>query len=283
MHAVTPKNGTGAFAATPAAGFTILELAVTLAIVAVLAVGVLVPFVAQLTQRKIADTERILEQAKETLMGFAAATGRLPCPAVADSDGFEKFSTTSTPAGNVSNGTCATFYGFLPAATLGFTPIDQQGYAIDGWGTRQNRIRYAVSSQTVNAITNPFTRSNGMRDATPALLAGATLLVVCSTGSGAVPGTPACSSLPNTLTVNAPAVIWSNGANAPTGGRGDEAENPHPNEVPGGGAPALGTADRIFVSRTIGNTPGSNEFDDIVTWLSVGNLVSRMILAGQLP
>ena len=26
-----------------------------------------------------------------------------------------------------------------------------------------------------------------------------------------------------------------------------------------------------------------NEFDDIVTWLAVGNLVSRMVLGGQLP
>src|SRR5688500_14016235 len=87
------------------AGFTILELALTLAIVAVLSVGVLVPFVTQVTQRKVSATERILEQAKETLMGFAAATGRLPCPALPDTDGFEKFSTTSTPVGSVANGT----------------------------------------------------------------------------------------------------------------------------------------------------------------------------------
>ena len=52
-------------------GFTILELAITLAIMAVLAVGILVPFVAQVSQRKVADTERILEQAKEALLGYA--------------------------------------------------------------------------------------------------------------------------------------------------------------------------------------------------------------------
>ena len=282
MQAVASQQASRRSEATRAAGFTILELAVTLAIVAALAIGVLVPFVAQVTQRKISDTERILEQAKETLMGFAAATGRLPCPALPDSDGFEKFSTTSSPVGSVSNGTCATFFGFLPAATLGFTPIDSQGYAIDGWGTAQNRIRYAMSNQTVNGITNPFTRTNGMRDATPAQLAGATLLVVCSTGAGAVPATPACASLSTTLAINAPAVIWSNGANAPTGGRStDEAQNPHSNSDTGSFT-QFGTADRIFVSRTMTTNPGS-EFDDIVTWLSIGNLVSRMVLAGQLP
>ena len=65
-----------------------------------------------------------------------------------------------------------------------------------------------------------------------------------------------------------------------TGGTSvDERQNPHPN---GAAVPPNGSADRIFVSRTTTNVPGS-EFDDIVTWLSVGNLVSRMVLGGQLP
>jgi prepilin-type N-terminal cleavage/methylation domain-containing protein len=282
MRAVASLHANRRFPPRRPAGFTILELAITLAIVAVLAVGVLVPFVAQVTQRKVAETERILEQARETLMGFAAATGRLPCPALPDTDGFEKFSTTSSPVGSVANGTCATFYGFLPAATLGFTPIDQQGYAIDAWGTAQNRIRYAVSNQTVNGVTNPFTRTNGMRDATSAQLANATLLVVCSDGTGAVPATPACPSAATTLTINAPAVIWSSGSNAATGGNStDEAQNPHANANTGS-FPPYGTADRIFVSRPLGSGT-SGDFDDIVTWLSIGNLVSRLVLAGQLP
>ena len=76
------------------------------------------------------------------------------------------------------------------------------------------------------------------------------------------------------LTSSAAAVIWSVGGNAVTGGASaDELENPNPNG---------GSADRIFVSRTWTDQPGS-EFDDIVTWLSVGNLVSRMVLGGQLP
>jgi prepilin-type N-terminal cleavage/methylation domain-containing protein len=261
-------------------GFTILELAITLAIIAVLAVGILVPFVAQVSQRKVADTERILEQAKEALLGYATATGRLPCPATAASKGVESFAA----GGNVANGNCTLtgthFIGFLPAATLGFTPIDSGGYAIDGWATTLNRIRYAVANQPVNGSANPFTRTDGMRDATPAQLATADLLVVCSSGTGAVAATPACGGAAVTLTRNAPAVLWSNGANAATGGTSvDEAQNPHSN---GSASPAYGSADRIFVSRTSGDTVGA-EFDDIVTWLSIGNLVSRMVLGGQLP
>ncbi|HYH44027.1 MAG TPA: hypothetical protein VD867_18815, partial [Burkholderiales bacterium] len=83
-----------------------------------------------------------------------------------------------------------------------------------------------------------------------------------------------------TLTDNAPVVIWSNGANAASGGVGaDEAQNPHPNSD---ATPSNGSSDRIFVSRTRTDIAG-NEFDDIVTWLSVGNLVSRMVMGGQLP
>jgi prepilin-type N-terminal cleavage/methylation domain-containing protein len=241
------------------AGFTIIELAVTLAIVAVLSVGILVPFVTQVTQRKIADTERSLEQARETLMGFAVATGRLPCPATAASGGVEAFAS----GGSVADGACASFDGFLPAVTLGFTPIDSAGFGIDSWGTAQSRIRYSVSNQ----IGNAFTRTNGMRAAGAATMASTALIYVCASAAGVVAGSNCGTAI--RLTDNAPAVIWSLGANAATGGTGaDEAQNLN--------------ADRIFVSHPQTSTSG-NEFDDIVTWLSVGNLVSRLVLAGQLP
>lgn len=264
-------------------GFTILELALTLSIIAVISVGVLVPLVAQVTQRKISDTERILEQAKETLMGFAAANGRLPCPATANTDGFEKFSAVavgSIPAGNVANGNCATFNGFLPAATLGFTPVDEQGYAIDGWRTRFNRIRYAVSNATTTVPNTTtalftFTGANGMRYASASTIASSALLYVCASGASSTDPNVHCgpgaagTGGSTTLTANAPAVIWSLGANAATGGTGtDEAQNLN--------------STRVFVSRNMFST-ATAEFDDIVTWLSVGNLVSRMVLAGQLP
>ena len=122
------------------AGFTILELALTLAILAVLSVGILVPFVAQVSQRNIANTERILEQAKETRLGFAVVNGRLPCPATESSKGKESFSDAAT-------GLCTSFYGYLPATTLGFTPIDSEGYALDGWGTRLNRMLCGLELQ----------------------------------------------------------------------------------------------------------------------------------------
>jgi prepilin-type N-terminal cleavage/methylation domain-containing protein len=257
-------------------GFTLLELAITLSIIAMLAGAVLVPLVAQIAQRNTVATEKTLDQIKEALLGYATATGRLPCPATAGSNGLEVFAA----GGSIANGNCATFVGFLPAVTLGFTPVDSQGFAIDGWATTQNRIRYAVSNQPVNgpvgAVNNPFTRSNGMRSATAAALAGTDLLFVCASGAPSAdpavhcgPGVPATGgSL--VLTRNAPVVVWSVGANAATGGASvDEAQNNF-------------TADRTFVSHTATTTAGA-EFDDLVTWIATGNLVSRMVLGGQLP
>ncbi len=257
-------------------GFPILELALTLAIMGVLAVGVLVPFVTQIAQRNIANTEKILEEIKEVLLGFATATGRLPCPATAASNGAEAFAAGGTTA----NGNCATFSGFFPAVTLGYSRVDSLGYAIDAWGIATNRIRYAVSNQTVNTVTNPLTRTGGMRTATPAALVASPLLYVCTSGASTLVATDHCgpgavgTGGSISLTANAPVVIWSVSANAASGGTSvHEARNPNPNGV--------GTI-RIFVSRTHTDIPGA-EFDDIVTWLSMGTLVSRMMLGGQLP
>ena len=184
------------------------------------------------------------------------------------------------------NGNCSAFYGFFPAATLGFTPVDNAGYAIDGWATQQNRIRYAVSDVSITppggtAVTNPFTRTNGIRDATAGAVAAASLFFICASSAPSnIVGVHCGPGALNTggsvpLTSNTPAVVWSVGASA--GGRSND-ENQNPNPGPDGAS----SIDRIFVSRTL-NTFAGQEFDDIVTWVSVPNLVSRMVLGGQLP
>jgi prepilin-type N-terminal cleavage/methylation domain-containing protein len=255
------------------AGFSLLELAITLAVIALLLGGLLVPISTQIAQRNESATQRTLEEIMEALLGFAAAHGRLPCPATATSGGLESFAV----AGDATNGNCESFSGFVPAATLGVTPVDAQGFAVDAWGLPQNRIRYALSNEALNSIANPFSRSGGMRSATMSWVGAAELLHVCASGAG-IGGTAPnlhCAGgndLSNTLTNNAPVVLWSVGANGATGGTSaDETHNPN--------AFSAGQ-DRIFVSHVRSANP---EFDDIVTWMSAGRLVSRMIVAGQLP
>ena len=262
-------------------GFSMIELAISLAVLALLLTGILVPLTTQVNQHKVAVTEKTLEEIKDALLGFAAANGRLPCPAVDASTGDEAFA-VGPPAGTAADGRCRSNFGFVPGRTLGITPVDRDGYVLDGWGTSHNRIRYAVTSETITNVapnlTNPFTRTDGVRTATvpqvakqAALAAG--LLHVCDSGTGVLAGVN-CNAA-RTLTSTAVAVIWSVGPNAATGGTGaDEAQNPNPrNEA---------SADRLFVSKTHSNV-AANPFDDVVTWLSFNTLVNRMVTAGQLP
>ncbi|MDP2326263.1 MAG: type II secretion system protein [Gammaproteobacteria bacterium] len=254
-------------------GFSLIELAVVIFIVALLLGSIMVPLKTQVESRNYDQTQRILDQAREALIGFAAANGRFPCPASLTSNGAED--------GNAGTGACAlstigpaVYAGFLPAVTLGFTPIDDGGYAVDAWKLAQNRIRYAVARVTLPAgNSNAFTKPGGMRTATMKGISDAALLYVCRSGTGVNAGTD-CGSAANTLTSNAPVVIWSVGPNAATGGTSvDEAQNPNPSG---------GSLDRLFVSRTK-SEGASGEFDDIVTWISTSALFSRLIAAGQLP
>ena len=243
-------------------GFSLVELAIVLVVSAVLVGGLMVPLSAQVEQRRLADTQKQLEEIKAALMGFAAATGRLPCPASSSSNGTENF----LSGGNASNGNCSNFFdGFLPAATLGLTPVDPQGYALDAWGLAQNRIRYAVS----NATSNTFTKTDGMKNAGIGNVMGQTLLYVCSSSTGITASNCGGSAGTVTLSDKAVVVIYSLGSNAAAGAAGaDEQANLD--------------ADKVFVSHPKAGTAG-NQFDDLVTWLGPSLLLNRMVEAGQLP
>jgi prepilin-type N-terminal cleavage/methylation domain-containing protein len=109
-------------------GFSFLELAVAMFILALLLGSILVPLTTQVEQRQISETQRILDEVRDALLGHAIAHGYLPCPDT-DNDGTE----------NVSGNQCASFassiaHGNLPWQTLGLANTD-------AWG---NRIRYAV-------------------------------------------------------------------------------------------------------------------------------------------
>jgi prepilin-type N-terminal cleavage/methylation domain-containing protein len=263
-------------------GFTLVELAIVLGIVTLLLTGLFVSVSAQIDLQRLSETRATIESAREALLGFAAANGRLPCPASDISNGQEAFCTTASGGCThttviQAHGRCNRFFnGFLPAAALGITPTDNQGYALDGWG---NRLRYAVADNQVIAGTYTFTGQDGMRNATMASIEAAAdssgLLFVCSSSNGITASS--CGSAPGTVTVTrkTPALIYSTGKNTPTGGTGpDEAANPNPNS---------GNSDRVFVHHEPTAAGAGGVFDDIMTWLSLPVLFNRMISAGRLP
>lgn len=264
-----------------ASGFSLLEMAVVLTIVGLLIAGLLPALSVQIEIQRIKDTRKQVEEIKEALVGYATINGRLPCPASATSNGLESFCSNANGAcGNEvlspapAHGRCSSPYnGFVPAATLGLSPVDAQGYMIDAWS---NRIRYAVSTASVASVYT-FTAPGAMRAATIANLKSD--LYVCASSPNA--GNPSQSATScgtaATLTSTAPAVIYSIGKNGGSGGSSpDELANANPFTNPG--ASPNSYEDRVFVSHDPTAT-----FDDIVTWISPNILIGRMVAVGQLP
>lgn len=274
-----------AIARLRAAGFTLTELAVVMAIVALLLGSAIYTLSAQVEQRNFEDTRRRLEQARELVLAFAVVNGRLPCPATSASNGDEAPTGGGACTGYLPNSTNTT--GFLPGTAIGFQPVDSLGFALDAWG---NRLRYAVSSNATQptgstgctAPTNPaaFTTAVILQSSTNGIACAPLNLVICSatqnTNSGASP--PSCGtygatgdarSVTNQKTVVA--VIFSTGKNtAVATGGADEAENVD--------------NDGVFVWHEPRPTGAQgDEFDDQLTWITAGELYGKLIAAGVLP
>lgn len=244
-------------------GFTLTEMAVVLVIVALLIGGMILPLSAQQDIRKVAETEAILKNIHEALLGFAASQDRLPCPASTASQGRESFAT----GGSEFNGDCSNFFdGFLPAATLGIRPTDEQGFALDSWG---RRIRYAVTDKDIGTTTKSITSKDGIRKASMVVISGTTMLSICTSATGITAND--CGTAAK-LTDKAPAVVFSLGKNGASSGTDENANS------------STSAPDGVFVSHAP-TPPGSanGEFDDLVDWLSINVLFNRMISAGRLP
>jgi type II secretory pathway pseudopilin PulG len=250
-----------------AAGFALLEVWVVLVVLAVLLGGLALPLAAQVQMRRQEELRRQMEEARDAVMGFAAAQGRLPCPAIEGSGGAEAFA----PGADAASGECADFYaGVLPAASLGLAGVDADGFARDPWGSPRNRLRYAVfGGASVNGVANALTRTDGMRAATLAGLGAAShFLFICS--SGAQASASGCGPASRQLTRRAAFLIFSLGPTAtatPLAGS-DEARNLD--------------GDAVFVARESSSAPGL-EFDDVLLWVPIHLVTHRLIVAGRLP
>lgn len=238
-------------------GFTLIEMAIVLIIITILIGGLAVPLSTQIQARRIAETNKTLEEAKEAIIGYAmthkSTDGNqrpyLPCPDT-DGDGREEARVTGVGTGPELDGSCPQSFGFFPWVDLG-------GAAHDAWG---NRLRYVVTRKLSNQISG-FSSSTDRNT-------GAWKDIASSNG---------CA--PVNVAAGVPFVLVSHGPNgwgarnvngntlaAPSGA--DENEN------------LLGD-NACYVSRAPSKPGGAGgEFDDLVTWLPFGLLVSRACPAG---
>ena len=251
-------------------GFSLLEVMIALMVLAIALTGIATPVASQVSLRRQADTQRLLDEAREALLGFATIHARLPCPASTSSRGMEAFA----PGGSAADGRCERFHdGLLPAASLGLSPVDEDGYLRDAWPHgAASRIRYAVhgNGESLGGVTNALTRTDGMRNATLLALGSAPhYLFICHSAIGAT--AVDCGPAANQLTRRAAFLVLSLGANS------------HRAPLPGTDEARNQDSTPVFVSRPSGGVGSLDSFDDMLTWTSPAMLASRMVTAGRLP
>jgi len=256
-------------------GFSLVEVAISLVLLGLAAVGVFAVLKNQIEQHRISETRDILGQSRDALLSYVTGYGRLPCPATAASRGVEAFAVVA--GANV----CTVESGFLPAVTLGMANIDQFGLLEGAWhdtagslnGTYLRAIRYSVTGlaggtahaltttalhgQTRQAVQTSFTNNQG--------------LFVCASITGLQLVNNRCGNLANTLGNNVAVIIWSLGADAADLGNYslDEKQNLNP------------TVPRVVINRTFAPLGALNgQFDDQVEWIPYPVIADRLLYAG---
>jgi len=300
-------------------GFSLVELAVAVAIIALLLAGALIPLSTQIDVRSGADTQRSMESIRDAIIGFAQANGRLPCPANgATPSGTVDTTTWATPVNagaeqwDPNNKWCYIAFGVVPWTTLGVAETDAWGhrfsYRVSPAFADGNSVSTWVSSTT---LTNPPSAGNQSPTwpcAPIPLPAAPTSFALCTLGDIAVftRGDSTTTAVP--LATALPAVFISHGKNGfgawqtngtrlnPIPAGNDEAANALGNVT---ATPSGGYVNQTFYSRTRAPAvagcvdpapppaPQSAappcEFDDIVVMISTGALITRMVAAGRLP
>lgn len=243
-------------------GFSLVEMAVVLAIMALLLAGLLPTISSQIEQQHRNETRKLLEETRTALIGFAVANGRLPCPDT-NGDGTEDFSGTAVTINNAPiagqstkiNSPC-NGGGGIPYNQLGTSQTDGfnanffynvspifAGKNIERWGNLN-----ATAPQLSVDVNGKF------------LLSDIGTLYVCSATTNSA--TTPCPT--PRLADNAVAVLVSRGSNWAQAPSVEETENTD--------------NDGDFISHD--NSP---TFDDIVVWISANTLFNRMVTAGKLP
>ena len=115
-------------------GFTLLDVAMALAITGILSTGMINFYAKSDKEQKLLRAEVDIENANSSIKKFYSTNFRLPCPDT-DDDGFENCEQSYTPKS-----------GTIPYGTLSMTNEFANGYSID-------RVLYGVIAEEANNLT----------------------------------------------------------------------------------------------------------------------------------
>ena len=241
---------------SPQSGFSLVELAVVLIVVALLSSGALYGLSSQHKQMQFQESARLAEIAREAIIGYAMSAGRLPCPAeptTPSGGGGGKEEITCLPGGcdpktTGCECTCKYEHGVIPWQTLAIGETDP-------WG---NRLTYFAGRE----FSNPISYDEQIMG----IKARFTLETIGRANIQDESGLNVASEIP--------AVIVSHGARSYgaytnegqkiAGATGSELTNSN------------GTLSFVSMSPT-------ELFDDQVTWVVPTLLKSRLVSVGKLP
>jgi prepilin-type N-terminal cleavage/methylation domain-containing protein len=172
-------------------GFTLVEIAIVILIFGLIIGGIMGPLKIQLDNIDRNETEKLIEDTKEVMIGFAIRNGRLPCP-----------DTTGDGQENKPGVNCANASGTVPWATLG---VSSQ----DAWN---KPLTYRVDTSFADSATG----TGCPDDDVPGVS-----FELCSTGNITV----RASSVGAIVASGIPAIIVSHGKNWVAAGDANEQEN----------------------------------------------------------
>lgn len=238
-------------------GFSLVEIAIVLAILGLLMRAALVPLASLHEDRRERSARVRVEAARDALIASVLVRGALPCP-------LPRSGTLGAGVAGGSSGRCTVFRGGLPAATLGLAgPVDTSGALLDPWGRAMLYALGDADAEGAGTIgVSDWTDPVELRAVGIDALAGT--LVACRTaGRGPC---PAHEVRAHDLVF----AVLSQGAD--TSALDLQARN----------AGAFERGESVFTLAPRSVVDG-HRFDDVIAWGSRAELVREMLRAGRLP
>lgn len=245
-------------------GFSLLELAVVLFILAIVLTGLLVPLAERQEGQKRQDTEYHLEQIRDAIIGYTVINGRLPCPDCACSDphnpncGSSNYcSDFGIAAADTNDGVEDRISGYCPGddsdSNTGNIPWVTLGIRkSDAWG---NNYTYKITSTYADS---PPANTGGCYSPDMSFN-------LCDTGGLEIDSDDSGTALADGVV----AIIVSHGGNY-------DADDPSSLETENL------NGDELYIDSDYSRAEDA-EFDDLVYWISPHTLRIKMVDAGRLP